>query len=122
VPLCQKTPRARFCSCEGQLLEEGPENATFIRLAERIVQQQDAAVASPTAIRVSIPEQGRLLTFKRAVQVERFADLKLGIEASAVRAASSSIRLLILGGVFVVMGLLAWLSRSLRAGAQQARE
>src|SRR6185503_18839169 len=35
------------------------ENAAYMRLAEKLVQQQDAAVTSPTAIRASIPEQGR---------------------------------------------------------------
>ncbi|PYJ01824.1 MAG: hypothetical protein DME25_17410, partial [Verrucomicrobia bacterium] len=46
------------------------DNAAFMRLAERLIQQQDAAVTSPAAIRASIPEQGRVLTFKRAVLVD----------------------------------------------------
>src|SRR6266850_483194 len=49
--------------------------------------QQDAAIASPTAIRASIPQQGRLLTFRRTVQVETFADLKLSLRATASRIA-----------------------------------
>ena len=52
------------------------DNAAYMRLAERIIQQQDAAVSSPAAIRASIPEQGRVLTFKRAVVVDTWADLK----------------------------------------------
>jgi len=47
------------------------ENAAFMRLAERLIQQQDAAVTSPAALKASIPEQGRVLTFKRAVVVDR---------------------------------------------------
>src|SRR5262249_36575210 len=43
------------------------ENAAYMRLAERLIQQQDAAVTSPAAIRATLPEQGRILTFKRAV-------------------------------------------------------
>ena len=46
------------------------DNAAFMRLAERLIQQQDAAVSSPSALRASIPEQGRVLTFKRSVVVD----------------------------------------------------
>jgi len=35
-------------------------------------------VSSAAAIHASVPEQGRLLTFKRAVVVDTFADLKIG--------------------------------------------
>jgi hypothetical protein len=71
-----------------------------MRLAERLIQQQDAAVSSPTAIRANLPDQGRVLTFQRAVVVDRWADLRIGLEATAVRAASWGLRLLILAGVF----------------------
>ncbi|MCX6905666.1 MAG: hypothetical protein NTW03_19735, partial [Verrucomicrobia bacterium] len=86
------------------------ENAALMRLAERLIQQQDAAVSSPTAIRASIPQQGRLLTFTRAVQVDTWADLKISLQAAAVRAASPVTRLLVLAGIFVVLALLAWLA------------
>ena len=33
------------------------ENAAFTRLAERLIQQQDAAVANPAAIRTAIPSK-----------------------------------------------------------------
>ena len=68
------------------------ENAAFMRLAERLIQQQDAAVSSPAAIRASIPEQGRLLTFSRAVAVDSWADLQIGLEAKAAKAASWGVR------------------------------
>jgi hypothetical protein len=64
------------------------DNAALMRLAERIVQQQDAAVANPAVIRANVPEQGRLLTFKRAVMVDTWADLNIGLEAEAVRTVS----------------------------------
>jgi hypothetical protein len=72
------------------------DNSAYMRLAERLVQQQDAAVSSPAAIRANLPDQGRLLTFQRAVVVDRWADLRIGLEAKAVRAASSGTRLLVL--------------------------
>jgi len=78
-----------------------------LRLAEKLIQQQDAAVSSPAAIRASIPQQGQWLTFHRAVAVDLWADLKIGLQASMVRTAPWGIRLLILGGVCVIFALLA---------------
>ena len=89
------------------------DNAAFMRLAERLIQQQDAAVASPTAIRAAVPQQGRLLTFRRAVQVD--ADLRLELKATVARAASTGVTLLILGTIFVVLALLVGAGRSLKA-------
>jgi hypothetical protein len=73
-----------------QLLERNPaeENAALTRLAERMIQQQEAAVAAPAGIRAAIPEQGRVLTFKRTVQVDTFADLRIDLEAKVARVAS----------------------------------
>ncbi len=72
------------------------DNAAYLRLAERLIQQQDAAVTAPASIRASVPEQGRVLTFKRAVVVDPWADLQIALRAGAARAASWNIRLLIL--------------------------
>jgi hypothetical protein len=72
------------------------ENAAFMKLAERLVQQQDAAVSSPAVIRANIPEQGRLLTFKRSVDVNEEADLNIGLQAAAAKAASWGVRLFVL--------------------------
>jgi hypothetical protein len=57
-------------------------------LAPRLIQQQDAAVGNPAAIRAAIPEAGRLLTCKRAVVVDTWANLQIRLEATAVKAAS----------------------------------
>ena len=80
-----------------------------MRLAERIIQQQDAAVPSPAAIRAAIPQQGRLLTFRRTVQVDTWADLRIQLEAAAARTAPGSFRVSILVITFVGFALLAWL-------------
>jgi hypothetical protein len=90
------------------------ENAAYMRLAERLVQQQDAAVSSPAGIRANIPEQGRVLTFKRAVMVDKWADLKIGLEARAVRVASSAVRLLILAGTMMLLAVFAWMGVRMR--------
>jgi hypothetical protein len=92
------------------------ENAAFMRLAQRLVQQQDAAVSSPAAIRAAIPEQGRLLTFKRAVVVDKEADLGIRLEASAVRTASVSVRVLIVAMTVLVLAGFGWLGRGFMRG------
>src|SRR5204863_3913611 len=69
------------------------ENNAFMRLAQRLIQQQDAAVSSAAAIHASVPEQGRPLTFKRAVVVATWADLRTGSRPSAPKAASGILRL-----------------------------
>jgi hypothetical protein len=84
------------------------DNAATLRLAEKLIQQQDAAVTSAGAIRANIPEQGRVLTFQRAVAVDREADLRIGLEASTVKAASWGVKLLILAGTLFLLGALGW--------------
>ena len=83
------------------------ENTAFMRLADKLVQQQDAAVSAPAAIRASIPEEGRVLTFKRSVAVESEADLKIGLQVAATQAAPPMLRLLALGGALMVFALFA---------------
>jgi len=90
------------------------ENAAFMRLAERLIQQQDAAVTSPAAIRASIAEQGRVLTFKRAVVVDTWADLKIALAASAAKAASWVVRFVILAATLVVLLVFGLAARPLR--------
>jgi len=85
------------------------ENTAYMRLAERLVQQQDAAVSSPAAIRASIPEQGRVLTFKRAVLVDTWADLKIGLEAKAVKATSAAVRVFILACTMMLLAVFGWI-------------
>jgi hypothetical protein len=91
------------------------DNSAYMRLAEKLVQQQDAAVTTATAIRANIPEQGRVLTFQRAVVVDREADLHIGLEMAAVRAASTGMKFAMLLGTLVGLGLLTWSARWLRA-------
>jgi len=90
------------------------DNAAYMKLAEKLIQQQDAAVTAAAAIRANIPEQGRVLTFQRSVAVDKEADLRIGLETKAVRVASWGIRGLILIGTILVLSLLAWAARSFR--------
>jgi len=77
------------------------DNAVLMRLAERIIQQQDAAVPNPAEIRATIPQQGRMLTFRRTVQVDTWTDLNIKLEAGAFRTASNGLRVGILASLLV---------------------
>ncbi len=81
------------------------ENTALMRCAERLIQQQDAAVTSPAAIQASIPQQGRLLTFSRAVAVDQWADLQIGLQAKASTSAPWFLRLAILAGTALLLAL-----------------
>ena len=87
------------------------DNAVFMRLAERLVQQQDAVVTMPTALRASIPEQGRRLTFQRAVVVDPWADLRIELKTGLVRPASLSLKVFLFIGTFALVALFAWVGR-----------
>jgi hypothetical protein len=87
------------------------DNAATMRLAERIIQQQDAAVTAATAIRANIPEQGRTLTFQRSVAVDKEADLHIGLVASAVKVASWGVRSFILAVTLAMLGVFGWMTR-----------
>ena len=94
------------------------DNAATMRLAEKLIQQQDAAVTSAGAIRANIPEQGRVLTFQRAVAVDREADLHIGLEASAAKTAAWGVRVLILGSTLAVLGAFGLVARWLEAAVR----
>jgi len=57
------------------------EDAALARLAERIVEQQESAMAQPSVLRVNFPEEGRRLRFARSLLVDRWAALRVEIEA-----------------------------------------
>jgi hypothetical protein len=84
------------------------DNNALTRLASRMIQQQEAAVAAPAAIRAAVPEQGRVLTFKRAVQVDKWADLRIELDAKVARTASWGGRFAMLMVLFGVAAFARW--------------
>ena len=97
-----------------QLLDRNTaeDSAAQIRLAERLIQQQDAALTSPAALRAALPQQGRRLTFTRPLQVDRWADLRIRLEATAIRPAAPAMKLTLLVVVFLAVAGLTWASRT----------
>lgn len=87
------------------------DNAATLRLAEKLIQQQDAAVTTAAAIRANIPQQGRVLTFQRSVAVDKEADLRIELQTNTGRVASWGMRGAILAGIFAAFGLIAWAAR-----------
>jgi hypothetical protein len=105
-----------------QLIERNnaEDNAATMRLAEKLVQQQDAAVTAAAAIRANIPQQGRVLTFQRSVAVDREADLRVALKVDAASMGWGS-RVVILGSTFAILAALGALARWFKtAGAMPA--
>jgi hypothetical protein len=96
-------------------LNAAEENAALARLAERLIQQQDAATTQPNVLRTSLPQQGRRITFRRTVAVDPWADLRVGLQASTAPGGSWTNRVAILGVTLLTLGAFAW------AGDRQSR-
>ncbi len=77
------------------------DNATLARLAEHLVEQQEAAGATPEAIQSSFPEHGTKYTFTRSLQVDKWADLSIKLETSTPSATTWSHRALMLGTLLI---------------------
>ena len=92
------------------------ENAAFIRLAERLVQQQDAAVTAPAALHASIPEQGRILTFTRSVLVNPWS--ALGVEVRAATATTKVGQAALLGSTALLLFAAICFGRPLLSGRE----
>lgn len=88
------------------------DNGAFMREAEKLIQQQDAAVNAPTGIRATIPDEGRVLTFKRSVAVDSWADLHLNLQAVMVRPFSLTSRLVVFASVFGILTVFGLLLRN----------
>jgi hypothetical protein len=61
-----------------------------------------------------------VLTFKRAVVVDTWADLKIHLAATAAKAASWGVRLLILTASLLILAGFAWAARSFRPSKTSA--
>jgi hypothetical protein len=94
------------------------DNTALMRLAEHLIQQQDAAQAAPEAIRASLPEQGNRVTFTRSLFVDPYAPLKLDLETKSVLPATRSTRFWLLIGLFAGLTLLMFLAKSGSKGMQ----
>jgi len=87
------------------------DNAALVRMAERLIHQQDAGLAKPEAIRAALPAQGKQLTFTGSLQVESWADLRVKLDAAAKSARPWRVQLLALAGLFVALAVLVALTR-----------
>ncbi len=87
------------------------DNATLIRLAERLIRQQDAGVGKPEAIRATLPAKGKQLTFTGSLQVENWADLRVKLDSKEKSSTQWASRSLALIGIFSGLSLLAVLTR-----------
>ncbi|HEX2855447.1 MAG TPA: hypothetical protein VHO24_19585 [Opitutaceae bacterium] len=78
------------------------ENSALRGIAGRLVEQQLAAEPAPSAIDVTLPERGRVLTFTRSLQVDGGAPLNLTLEIEKMNRTPVLLMLLFLAGIAVV--------------------
>lgn len=90
------------------------DNAALTKLAERLIQQQDAAVSAPAVIQASVPERGRIITFSRSVAVDTQADLQIGLTVKSPGSVSGLSRVAVLAITALLMALGVWSLRSPR--------
>ena len=82
-------------------------NKALMKLAEQLVEQQEAAHASPEAIQAALPEYGQRLVFTRSMIVDgKSEDLNLALEVSELGSSSRGGRFLFLIGTLLVFALL----------------
>ena len=72
-------------------------------------------MANPAVIRANLPEQGRLLTFKRAVVVNTWADLGITVHARRAAGFSWGTRLAVLAVAGLVLAGFTGLTRRARS-------
>jgi hypothetical protein len=81
------------------------ENSALRGIAGRLVEQQLAAEPAPSAIDVTLPERGRVLTFMRSLQVDGSAPLNLTLDIEKMNRTPWWLALALLGGVAVVVAV-----------------
>ncbi len=81
------------------------ENTALRGIAGRIVEQQLAAEPAPSAIDVTLPERGRVLTFTRSLQVDGSAPLGLTLEIERMNHSSAISILTIMAALAIVTAI-----------------
>jgi hypothetical protein len=92
------------------------ENDVLSRIAARLVTHQRSTEPAPQAISVTLPEEGRVFSFARSVQVEEDAPLELKLRFESPQFRSLGKETLV---VLVVMAIAGALVLALRKGAAQ---
>jgi hypothetical protein len=97
-----------------EVLEQNPaeDNAALTKLADRLVRQQEAAVARPQSIRATLPRTGKLLMFTGSLQVKSDADLRVKLDAKSTSPGTLGAQILALCGLLVLLGALGLLARN----------
>ena len=99
------------------------ENAALKGIAARLVDQQLAAEPAPSAIDVTLPERGEVLTFTRSLQVDgnKPLELKLGL-AKADRASTGFLLLLLVAIAASGAVVLGGISKPAARNSNDSRE
>ena len=114
-------PRAESQAQAQQGLDQNTseENQALMRLAERLIRQQDAATAQPESIRATLPQEGQLLTFTGALQVETWKDLRIQLDVKSKSPEMGKSHAAILLAIFAGLTVLVFASRRRTPGGQE---
>lgn len=95
-----------------QALEQNPaeDNAALVRLAERLIRQQDAGIAKPGAVRAALPTHGKQLTFTGSLQVKEWAGLEVKLDSKAGSAGGFGARVATILAIFISLLFFARIS------------
>lgn len=83
------------------------ENTALRGIAGRIVDQQLAVEPAPSAIDVTLPEKGQVVTFTRSLQVDGGAPLELQLEVATARRPGAGFGVVVLLAMAGITGLLS---------------
>ena len=117
-------PRAEAQAQTPQALDQNTseENQALLRLAERLIRQQDAATAQPESIRATLPQEGQLLTFTGALQVETWKDLQIQLDVKAKSPGIGKSHFVVLLAIFAGLTVLAFAAGRKMTGRQDVRD
>jgi hypothetical protein len=90
------------------------DNAALMKVAERLIRQQDETAGRPEAIRTTVPHMGRQLFFKGSLQVSEWADLNIQFQPADKGSHRTLKQLGWVLGLFGVLAVLGWLSAGKR--------
>ena len=93
------------------------ENLVLQRIATRLVSHQRSTEPAPQAISVTLPEEGRVFTFSRRVQVKENAPLLLNMKLKSPQVGDSSSQAMAILVILALLGLLVFALKRKKAVA-----
>ena len=95
------------------------DNEALMKLAERLIRQQDAGATKPESIRASLPAHGKQLVFKGSLQVDPWAALKIKLDTKSASSGRLWARSGQIAAILLVLALMAGVAMFMTAKKRQ---